>query len=117
MIVLSRDVTFDEFFMVKTSSSQQVESDQTKGMSQRVESDASSPSPNSTVSFGELTIVTQFEHHVQEEDDTDDVIDGPRPEGHVSDSIVAHKPKKIYENLLVFRIGCDLCTFSRGRKR
>jgi len=36
-IVLSRDVTFDESSIVKTSSSQQVESDQTKGISQRVE--------------------------------------------------------------------------------
>ena len=36
-IVPSRDVTFDESSIVKTSSSQQVESDQTKGISQRVE--------------------------------------------------------------------------------
>jgi len=57
-IVLSRDVTFDESSMVKTLSSQQVESGRTKGISQRVESDASSPSPDSTVSFGVLTIVT-----------------------------------------------------------
>ena len=48
-IVLSRNVTFDESSMVKTSSSQQVESGQTKGISQRVKSDSSSPSPDSIV--------------------------------------------------------------------
>jgi len=83
-----------------------VESDQTKGISQRVESDASSPSPDSIVSFGVPIIVTQFEHHVQEVEDTDDVIENPdpEPEGQVPDSIAAHKPKKIYENQLEFRI-------------
>ena len=90
--------------MVKTSSSQQVESGQTKGISQRVESDASSPSPDRTISFGVPTVVTQFERHVQEKEDTDDVIEDPEPEGQVSDSIATHKPKKIYENLLNFRL-------------
>ena len=52
--------------MVKTSSSQQVKSGQTKGISQRVESDTSSPSPDSTVLFGVPTVVTQFGHYVQE---------------------------------------------------
>jgi len=51
-IVLSRDVTFDESSMLKSSSSQQVKSGQIKGRSQRVESDTSSLSPDSTVSFG-----------------------------------------------------------------
>jgi len=46
--------------MVKTSSSQQVESDHTKGISQRVESDASLLSSGSTVSFGVPTVVTQL---------------------------------------------------------
>ena len=34
-IILSRDVTFDEFFMVKILSSQQVESNETKGILQQ----------------------------------------------------------------------------------
>ena len=46
--------------MVKASSSQQVESGQTEGISQKVESDASSPSSGSTVSFGVPTVVTQL---------------------------------------------------------
>ena len=50
--------------MVKTLSSQHVESGQIKGISQRVDSDASSPSPDSIISFGVLTIVTQYERHV-----------------------------------------------------
>jgi len=63
--------------MVKTSSSQQMESGQTEGISQRVESDACSPSPDSTVLFGVPTIVTQLEYHAQEEEDIDDVIEDP----------------------------------------
>ena len=43
------------------------------------------------------TIVTQFEHHVQEEANTNDVIEDPKPEDQVPDSIAAHKPKRIYE--------------------
>ena len=93
-IVLSRDVTFDESSIVKTSSSQQMESGQTKGISQRMESDASSPSPDSTVSFGVPTIVTQFKRHVQEEKDTDDVIEDLEQEGQVTDSTATHKPKR-----------------------
>jgi len=67
--------------MVKASSSQQVESGQTKGIVQKVESDASSQSPDSNVSFRVSTIVTQYERHVQEEKDTDDVIEDPELEG------------------------------------
>ena len=44
--------------MVKTLNSQQMESDQTKGIPKRVESDASSPSSDSTVSFGVPAIMT-----------------------------------------------------------
>ena len=50
-----------------------------------------------TVSFGVPTIMTQFEHHVQEED-TCDVIEDPEPEGQVPHSIVAHKPKRNIRN-------------------
>ena len=50
--------------MVKTLSSQQVESGQIKGISLRVDSDASSPSPDNIVSFGVPTVVTQYERHV-----------------------------------------------------
>ena len=80
--------------MVKTSNSQQVESGQTKETSQRMESDSSSPSSDSTVSFGVPTVVTQFECHVQKEEVTDDVIEDSEPEGQVPDSIAAHKPKR-----------------------
>ena len=59
-----------------------------------VESNASSPSPDSIVSFGVSTVVTLYKHHVQEDEDIDGVIEDPEAEGQVSDSIVAHKPKR-----------------------
>ena len=46
-----------------------------------MESDASSPYPDSIVSFGVPTVVTQFERHAQEKEDTDDVIEDPELEG------------------------------------
>jgi len=79
---------------VKTSSSQQVQSGQSKKISQRVESDASSPSPDSTISFRVPNVMTQYKRHVQEEEDTDDVIEDSELEGQVPDSMVAHKPKR-----------------------
>jgi len=88
--------------MVKTLSSQQVKSGQTKRISQRVESDTSSPSPDSTVSFKVLTILTHYERYVQEEEDTDDVIEDPEPEGQISDSIAAYKPKRNIRKLAHF---------------
>ena len=54
-----------------------MESGQTKGISQWVERDASSPSPDNIVSFRVSSIVTQYEHHVQVEEDTDNVIEDP----------------------------------------
>jgi len=50
-IVLSRDVTFDEASMLKPTISQQVEIEMTKGVSQQVESDATSPSLERSVSL------------------------------------------------------------------
>ena len=59
-----------------------------------MESDASLPSPDSSVSFRVPSFVTQYEHHVQEEEDTEDVVEDQEPEGQVLDSIAAHKPKR-----------------------
>ena len=55
--------------MVKTSSSQQVESSQTSEISQQGESDVSSSSPDSSISFRIPSVVTQYEHYVQEVED------------------------------------------------
>jgi len=55
-----------------------------------VERDASSPSPDSS----EPSVVTQYEQQVQEEKETEDVIEDSEPEGQVQDSIAAHKPKR-----------------------
>ena len=68
-IVLKRDVAFDESSMLQTLSSLQMESDQTKRISQQVESDASLSSPDSFLSFRVLSVVTQHEHHLHEEKD------------------------------------------------
>jgi len=103
-IVLSRDVTFDESFMVKTPSSQQVESDQTSEISQQVKNDASPPSPDSSVLFRVSSVVTQYEHHVYEGEDTEDVIENQELWGQVQDSIAANKPKRKYESRHDFQI-------------
>jgi len=104
--------------VVKTSSSQQVESGQTKRISPRVDSDASSLSSDINILLGVPAVVTQFEHHVQEEANTNDVIEDPKPEDQVPDSIAAHKPKRnIRKTCSFFKYGCGLCTSSRGRER
>jgi len=73
-----------------------VESGQTKWISQRVKRNASSLSPDSYVSFRVSFVMTQYEHHVQEVEDTEDVIEVSEPEGQVQGSIAAHKSKKKY---------------------
>jgi len=80
---MSRDVTFDESSMLKIPSSQQLESGQTKGILMLVESDSSPPFLDSFVSFWGLSIVTQYEHNIHEEEDTEDVIENPEPKGQV----------------------------------
>ena len=50
MIVLSQHVTFDETLVLKSTVSQQVERMKTKEVSQRVEVDATPPSPIGSVS-------------------------------------------------------------------
>lgn len=50
-MVLRRDATFDEAFMMKSPSFQHVDNSQTKGVLQWVESDVSPHSPDSFVSI------------------------------------------------------------------
>ena len=78
--------------MIKSPSSQQVESGQIKGISQRVESGASPLSPNSSVPFRVPYVVTQYEYYVHVEEDKEDVLEDPKSE--VQISIAAHKPKR-----------------------
>ena len=49
--VLSRDVTFDKTSILKPTISQQVEIEKTKGVSQQMKSDATSPSLKRSVSL------------------------------------------------------------------
>ena len=63
-IVLSRHVTFDETSVLKSTVSQQVERTETKEISQRVEVDATSPSPVGSVSVKTSLDVTPGENHV-----------------------------------------------------
>jgi len=56
--ILNRDVTFDEASIVKPTNSQPVESEKTKGISQQVKSDATSPSLDRTVSLEIIPAVT-----------------------------------------------------------
>ena len=74
--VLSRDVTFDDASMLKPTISQQVEIEKTKGISQQVESDATSLSLKRSVSFEIIPAVTQGDDHVADQDAADDELLG-----------------------------------------
>jgi len=62
--VLSRHVTFDETSVLKSTVSQQVERTKTKKVSQRVEIDATPPSPVGSVSVKTSLDVTPGRDHV-----------------------------------------------------
>ena len=70
--VLSRDVMFDEASMLKPTISQQVETAKTKGVTQQVKSDATSPSLEISISLEIIPMVTQGSDHVDEQDAVDD---------------------------------------------
>jgi len=77
-IILNKDVIFDKASMVKPTDFQQVELKKTNRISQQVESDATPPSPDKSVSFEITSEVTQGDDHVADVD-VDDVED----QGHV----------------------------------
>ena len=58
-------ISYDEDFELSA-----VDSGQTKGISQRMKRDASSPSLDSFVSFRVSYVVTHYDHYAQEEEDT-----------------------------------------------
>ena len=60
--------------MVKPTNSQQVESEKTNRISQQVESDATPPSPDSSVSFEITPEMTQGDDHIADEDADNDRI-------------------------------------------
>jgi len=70
--ILSRDATFDEASIVKLTDSQQVKSEKTSMTSQQVESDATLPALDSTISFEITPEVTQGSDHVADQDAEDD---------------------------------------------
>ena len=63
-IVLSMYVTFDEVSLLKSTVSQQVKRMKTKDVSQRVEVDATPPSPVGSVSVEISLDVTSGEDHI-----------------------------------------------------
>jgi len=63
-IVLSRHITFDKTSVLKSTVSQQVERMETKEVSQRVEVDATPPSPDGLVSVKTSPDVTPGRDHV-----------------------------------------------------
>ena len=67
-IILRRDVTFDDASMVKPTDSQQVKSEKISRISQQVESEATLPPPDRTMSFEITSEVTQGCDHVADED-------------------------------------------------
>ena len=66
-IILSMDVTFDETPMVEPTDSQQVESEKTSKISVQVESDATPPPLDRTVSFEITPDVTPGGDHIADE--------------------------------------------------
>jgi len=70
--VLSGDFTFDEASILKPTISQQVEIEKTKGVSQQVKSDVTSPSLKRSVSLEIIPMVTQGSDHVAEQNADDD---------------------------------------------
>ena len=71
---MSRDVTFDKASMVKPTTSHQVESQTTNRILQQVESDATSPSPERSISFEVTPSVTQGDDQVAEQDANNDEV-------------------------------------------
>ena len=92
-IILSRAATFDEASMVKPMDSQQVKSKKTNKISQQVESEATPPSPDSSVSFEITPEVTQGDDHVADEDANDEKGQG-HVMGDVQNSLQLKEPKK-----------------------
>ena len=92
-IILSRDVTFDLASIVKPMNSQQMESEKIKRISQQMESDASPPSPNSSVSFEITREVPRDGDHVAYEDANDDE-DQEYVMGEVQDSTAVGKTRR-----------------------
>ena len=66
--ILSRGVTFDESSMVKPTEYQQVESEKTIEVSQRVESDTTLCTLSSSISYEIPPTVTQDDNYVANED-------------------------------------------------
>jgi len=67
-IVLSQHVTFDENSLLKSTVSQQMERTKTKDVSQRVEIDATPPTPVGSVSVSTSPDVTPDGDHVANSD-------------------------------------------------
>ena len=66
--IVSTDVTFDDSSILKPIISQQMEIEKTKGVSQQVDSDATSPSLERLVSLEIIPTVTRSSDHVGDQD-------------------------------------------------
>jgi len=99
--------------MIKPTSSQQIESGQTKEISQHVENDATSRPLNSSVSFEFTPKVRQDGDHVADGDTKDVENQGPEM-GQVQNSIASGRTKKI-SHMAHFIYNYDL--FSSGHRR
>ena len=79
--------------MVKSTNSQQVESEKTKGISQQVESDTTSPSLERPISFEITSSVTQGDNQVAEHD-TDNEEYQRQVMGNVQESITIGRTRR-----------------------
>ena len=90
--IFCRDVTFDEASMLKPTISQQVKIEKTKGISQQVESDFTSPSLKRSVSLEIIPTVTQSSDHAADQDTDDNEDQGQASD--VQESIVIERARK-----------------------
>jgi len=93
--ILSRNVTFDEASMVKLTNSKPVESEKTKGISQQVESDATSSSLYKTVSLEIILAITHGSDPVAVQA-TDNDEDQGQAISDVQEPIVVEEPAGIH---------------------
>jgi len=91
--ILSRDVTFDEGSILKSTIFQQVEIEKSKRISQLVESDATSPSLERSISLKIIPTVILGSDHVADQD-TDDDEDQGHVIGDVYESIAVGRTRR-----------------------
>ena len=115
--LLSRDVTFDEAFMLKPKVSQQVETSKTKDVSQQVENDANPLSLESSASVRIIPRVTQGNDQAYDEVDADEEEGQEQVMGDVPDSTAVGRPRRNTRKLSWFTTDMVMLMHFRSLRR